>query len=215
MLALVEHGHELLDVGLVERDVLEKWNRVQSQRAASRRGIDGGVVHVRAGNGLGDVAKPKAILQEYGHVLQHRLFLARGQVERNRVYERLPRQCRCALQALKVVNLVARVLVDDEQVVAEHGEDETKIELAHDSHFGEIGFVEHALKFARRRRVRRVRRFRFAIHGGNSRGGERDFRLRFGRFVHRRDDLAAHVSPSRTHRLHRKRQSAATGVFAR
>jgi hypothetical protein len=70
------------------------------------------------------------------------------------VQQRLPLQHRAALQALKVVLLVARVLVDDEQVRTQARKDEAQVELAQHAHAGKVGLPEHLLQLARRGRLR-------------------------------------------------------------
>ena len=115
-MTLVEHGDELLDVGFVELDVFEEWDGVETQRATSR--VDGGVVDVGAWNGFSDVAESEPVGEKYGHVLQHGLLLTCGEIQGDGLDERLlGERCR-ALQTFKVVNLVARVLIDDEEILS-------------------------------------------------------------------------------------------------
>ena len=60
-----------------------------------------------------------------------------------RVQQRLPVQCGGCSQPLKVVLLIRRMLVHNEQVLPQPGNDEAKLELANDAHAQEVGLVEH------------------------------------------------------------------------
>ena len=83
----------------------------------------------------------------------HGLLLRGGQVQARGFDQGLLVQRRLALQLLEVENLVARVLVHDEQVRAERGEDEPEVELADHAHLREIRLAEDAFERVRGRGV--------------------------------------------------------------
>ena len=53
-----------------------------------------------------------------------------------------------ALEPFEVVDLVGRVLIDDEEVVAQGAEDETEVELTDDSHVAKVLAAKHPLELA-------------------------------------------------------------------
>ena len=101
------------------------------------------------GGGWSTSAKPKAVGQKRGHEQAvHRLLLSGGQLQVFGNQERLPVQRRGALEPLEVVDLVGRVLIDDEEVVAQGAEDETEVELTDDCHLAKVLPSKHPLELA-------------------------------------------------------------------
>mmetsp|Transcript_9493 Transcript_9493/g.41552 ORF Transcript_9493/g.41552 Transcript_9493/m.41552 type:complete len:331 (+) Transcript_9493:2613-3605(+) len=133
--ALVQHADQLVHVVGAEGGALAEGHGVEREAANRRRR-------------LVDFAKPKAVGQKRGHVSVHRLLLRGGQLQVFGNQERLPVQRRGALEPFEVVNLVGRVLIDDEEVVAQGAEDETEVELTDDSHLAKVLAAKHPLELA-------------------------------------------------------------------
>ena len=136
VLALVQHADQLVHVVGAEGGSLAERHGVEREALDRRRRLI-------------NLAKAEPVCEKRGHVSVHRLRLRGGELQLLWDHQRLPVQRRGALKPFKVVNLVGRVLIHDEQVVAQRAQDEPQVELADDFQVAEVLPAEHALQFPR------------------------------------------------------------------